>query len=144
MQQGHDDWQRAVILVLVTLFGAMATSYVRARAEGLGETCTVGFLQRTERVILLGIGGLLTHNVQYVVLWILAILTLATTFQRIIHVAGKLPGPEPRSPMDAHQEPTVPEKLEPEQTEPGAAPDDTDRTEIIQPAAEPDEPQERP
>jgi CDP-diacylglycerol--glycerol-3-phosphate 3-phosphatidyltransferase len=140
MQSGHDDWQRAVILVLVTLFGSMATSYVRARAEGLGETCTVGFLQRTERVILLGIGGLLTHNVQFVVLWILAVLTLATTIQRIIHVAGKLPGPEPRSPMDAYQEPTVPEKLEPEPAPGDESPfDDSERTEIIEPAFDPDD-----
>ena len=97
MNSGHDNWQRAVILVLVTMFGAMATSYVRARAEGLGETCTVGVWQRTERVMLLGAGGLISHHVLYGVLWVSAILTLVTTLQRIVHVAGKLPGPEPRA-----------------------------------------------
>ena len=100
MNSGHDNWQRAVILVLVTMFGAMATSYVRARAEGVGETCTVGVWQRTERVMLLGAGGLISHHVLYGVLWVSAILTLVTTFQRIIHVAGKLPGPEPRAGVD--------------------------------------------
>jgi CDP-diacylglycerol--glycerol-3-phosphate 3-phosphatidyltransferase len=97
MVAGHEDWIRAVALIMVTLFGALATSYVRARAEGLGETCDVGLLQRTERVILLGVGGLFTHHVQYIVLWVLAVLTLATTLQRIVHVAGKLPGPSPRA-----------------------------------------------
>lgn len=105
MDQGGDNWQRAVILVLVTMFGSLATSYVRARAEGVGETCNVGVLQRTERVLLLGLGGLLGHHVLYGVLWVLAILTLVTTMQRIVHVAGKLPGPEPRSPIDVHPGP---------------------------------------
>lgn len=95
MQKQPDNWDRAVILVLVTLFGSLVTSYVRARAEGVGETCYVGILQRTERIILLGAGALLGRHVLYGVLWVLAILTLVTTVQRILHVAGKLPGPGP-------------------------------------------------
>lgn len=95
MQKQPDNWDRAVILVLVTLFGSMATSYVRARAEGVGETCYIGVLQRTERILLLGLGGLLGRHVLYGVLWVLAILTLVTTVQRIVHVAAKLPGPGP-------------------------------------------------
>jgi CDP-diacylglycerol---glycerol-3-phosphate 3-phosphatidyltransferase len=95
MEGQPENWQRAVILVLVTLFGSLATSYVRARAEGLGETCYVGVLQRTERILLLGLGGLLGRHVLYGVLWVLAILTLVTTVHRIVHVAGKLPGSGP-------------------------------------------------
>lgn len=148
MAAGHDDWLRAVVLILITLFGSMATSYVRARAEGLGETCEVGILQRTERVILLGIGGLFTHHVLYIVLWILAVLTLATTLQRIIHVAAKLPGPPPRSPVDPPEDQAAraaaPEKLEPEPAPP-AEPDDADSTEIIEPQDSDEiEPEERP
>jgi len=91
-EQPH-QWQRAVILILVTMFGSLATSYVRARAEGVGETCQVGLLQRTERGLLLGVGGRCGRAVLVGVLWALAILTLATTLQRIVHVAAKLPGP---------------------------------------------------
>mgnify|MGYP007010889375 CR=1 FL=1 len=40
-------------MITGTVVGSLTTSYVRARAEGVGETCFVGFLQRTERVILL-------------------------------------------------------------------------------------------
>jgi CDP-diacylglycerol---glycerol-3-phosphate 3-phosphatidyltransferase len=105
MEKQPDNWQRAVILVLVTLFGSMATSYVRARAEGVGETCYVGVLQRTERILLLGLGGLLSRHVLYGVLWILAILTLVTTVQRILHVAGKLPGPGPVNRLQRAQDP---------------------------------------
>ena len=97
MSTQPDNWMRAVILILITMFGSLATSYVRARAEGVGETCYVGVLQRTERVLLLGLGGLLSRHVLYGVLWVLAILTLVTTIQRIAHVAGKLPGPDPEA-----------------------------------------------
>jgi phosphatidylglycerophosphate synthase len=86
-----------VVLILLTMFGSLATSYVRARAEGVGETCTVGLLQRTERVLLLAVGALIGGQVLLVVLAVLAVLTVATTVQRIVHVARKLPGPEVRS-----------------------------------------------
>ncbi|HOX25855.1 MAG TPA: CDP-alcohol phosphatidyltransferase family protein [Candidatus Krumholzibacteria bacterium] len=95
MSEQPANWRPAVVLVLVTMFGSLATSYVRARAEGVGETCQVGVLQRTERVLLLGLGGLLGGGVLVVVLAILAVLTLLTTLQRIVHVAAKLPGPDP-------------------------------------------------
>ena len=87
----------ALLLITLTVVGSLTTSYVRARAEGVGETCTVGFLQRTERVALLAAGLLLGR---WLLVWILAFLaaaTLATTVQRIVHVAAKLPGPGPRS-----------------------------------------------
>lgn len=85
----------AVLLILATVAGSLTTSYVRARAEGLGETCFVGWLQRPERIVLLVIGMILGGWVLPVVLAILAVLTLATTVQRLIHVARKLPAADP-------------------------------------------------
>ncbi|MEN8006049.1 MAG: CDP-alcohol phosphatidyltransferase family protein, partial [Candidatus Krumholzibacteriota bacterium] len=88
----------AVALVLITwvVVGSLTTSYVRARAEGVGETCNVGFLQRTERVIILTVALLLGRWAVELALWFLAVATLATTVQRIVHVAAKLPGAEPK------------------------------------------------
>lgn len=97
MRGQPERWQLAVVLILLTMFGSMGTSYVRARAEGVGETCKVGLLQRTERVILLAAGALIGGRVLLVVLAVLAVLTVATTVQRIVHVSRKLPGPEVRS-----------------------------------------------
>nr|MEE4268577.1 CDP-alcohol phosphatidyltransferase family protein [Candidatus Krumholzibacteria bacterium] len=91
------EGQLALLLITGTVVGSLTTSYVRARAEGVGETCFVGFLQRTERVILLTAGLLLGRWALVPVLGFLAIATLATTVQRIVHVAAKLPGPEPKS-----------------------------------------------
>ena len=85
----------ALVLITATVVGSLTTSYVRARAEGVGETCLVGFLQRTERVILLTVALLLGRWAVVPVLWFLAIATLGTTVQRMIHVAAKLPGPQP-------------------------------------------------
>jgi len=48
-----------LVLITATVVGSLTTSYVRARAEGVGETCFVGLLQRTERVIILTVGLLL-------------------------------------------------------------------------------------
>ena len=85
----------ALVLITWTVVGSLTTSYVRARAEGVGETCQVGWLQRTERVIILVLALLLGRWALVPVLWLLAIATMATTVQRIVHVAAKLPGAEP-------------------------------------------------
>jgi CDP-diacylglycerol--glycerol-3-phosphate 3-phosphatidyltransferase len=41
-----------------TFLGSTMVSYTRARAEGLGIECKVGFMQRAERMILLVLGSL--------------------------------------------------------------------------------------
>lgn len=46
-------------IVIVAMVGSLMVSYTRARAEALGVECKVGMMQRPERVVLLGIGGLL-------------------------------------------------------------------------------------
>ena len=83
----------ALLLITLTVVGSLTTSYVRARAEGVGETCLVGWVQRTERVVLLTLGLLIGRVALVPVLWFLAVATLATTTQRLVHVAAKLPGP---------------------------------------------------
>ncbi len=90
----------ALVLITCVVVGSLTTSYVRARAEGVGETCTVGFLQRTERVIILTVAMLLGRWAVVPVLLFLAAATLATTVQRIVHVAAKLPGAERHSQED--------------------------------------------
>jgi CDP-diacylglycerol--glycerol-3-phosphate 3-phosphatidyltransferase len=40
------------------LIGSMMVSYIRARAEGLGIECTVGFMQRPERVVVISAGAI--------------------------------------------------------------------------------------
>ena len=98
----------SLVLITAVVVGSLTTSYVRARAEGVGETCTVGFFQRTERVILLALALLLGRWAVELVLWFLAAATLATTVQSIVHVARKLEGPAPKRPPVLTQEPNDP------------------------------------
>jgi CDP-diacylglycerol--glycerol-3-phosphate 3-phosphatidyltransferase len=75
---------------LVCLVSGQVVSYAKARAEGLGVRCDVGIAERTERLILLGLGGgVYLVGVPYafeVSLWLLAALSLVTAGQRIVHV----------------------------------------------------------
>ena len=85
--------QTRLFLIFLTLIGSWMVSYTRARAEGLGIECKVGILQRPERLTIL-IAGLILRLV-LPALWILAIFTNITSFQRIYEVytqVGRLPG----------------------------------------------------
>jgi CDP-diacylglycerol--glycerol-3-phosphate 3-phosphatidyltransferase len=82
---------------LICLVGSQVVSYVRARAEGLGLTANVGLVERPERLVAVGIGGLLAgfgvkHGMT-VVLWLLAIGSVATVVQRIVHVYRQASAP---------------------------------------------------
>lgn len=48
------------VVTLLALSGSIMVSYVRARAEGLGLECKVGFMQRPERVVVLSLGAIIT------------------------------------------------------------------------------------
>ena len=78
-------------LVILTSFVSMGTvliPYVRAKAEALQVPCTIGLMERAERIILLSIGILFQWMEP--VLWILAILTHFTVLQRIYYVWEQL------------------------------------------------------
>ena len=80
-----------VALAYLALVGSLMVSYARARAEGVGlQAADVGWFQRPERIILLGLGLLLTPLNPAVLLVVLALMTLLTTItvlQRVLHVA---------------------------------------------------------
>lgn len=80
-----DPWM--AMLTVIALTGANLTSYARARAEGLGMTCTVGLVTRPERVLILGIG--LIAGVAAPAVWVLTMLGAFTAAQRIVHVYRK-------------------------------------------------------
>ena len=76
------------MLAFVTVVGSLCVSYVRARAEGEGVELYDGLFTRVVRILLLTLGlvaGLLTP-----VLWLLAVMTIATTFHRLFIVWLKL------------------------------------------------------
>ncbi len=68
------------------LAGSLMVSYVRARAEGLGEACKVGFMQRPERVIAIGVGALVGEVGLTVAVWVIAVLSNYTVLERVLHI----------------------------------------------------------
>ncbi|OQX75377.1 MAG: hypothetical protein B6D64_11750 [Bacteroidetes bacterium 4484_276] len=96
------------------MIGSIMVSYVRARAEGLGVECSVGIMQRPERVLTVGITAILYGVVSYftgdfkvnvdwlpiplfenisiftIPIFILAVLTNYTAFQRLNHCREKM------------------------------------------------------
>ena len=102
------------VFAFIAMIGSIMVSYVRARAEGLGEDCKIGIMQRPERVLTIGISAILyglisnfTGDFKVIVDWlpfplfenisiftipifILAILTNYTAFQRLNHCRKKM------------------------------------------------------
>jgi CDP-diacylglycerol--glycerol-3-phosphate 3-phosphatidyltransferase len=80
-----------VALAYIALIGSLMVSYARARAEGVGlQAAEVGWFQRPERIITLGIGLLLASVFPLaleLILAVLAVLTTITVLQRVAHVA---------------------------------------------------------
>jgi CDP-diacylglycerol---glycerol-3-phosphate 3-phosphatidyltransferase len=77
---------RMFSLTMVALVAAQVTSYVRAKAEGIDLTCSIGFLERGERAVLLVIGLVFHRWALEPVLWLLAVGSTVTVVQRIHHV----------------------------------------------------------
>ena len=77
-----------IYVVMLAMAGSLMISYTRARAEALGMECSIGLMQRAERVLLIGLAAVLFGDqnggiVLKVVLYVLAILTNLTVWQRI-------------------------------------------------------------
>jgi CDP-diacylglycerol--glycerol-3-phosphate 3-phosphatidyltransferase len=75
-----------------TFLGSTMVSYTRARAEGLGIECKVGFMQRAERMILLVLGTLIGtifkvfDPAMIVVLTAIAVVSNVTALERTLFV----------------------------------------------------------
>jgi len=75
---------KGALVCLATLVGAFLVSYTRARAEGLGESCHTGIMERPERVVLLAFGAITGWILP--VMWVMLVLTYITVIQRIYYV----------------------------------------------------------
>ena len=94
------------VIAIVALVGSVMVSYVRARSEGLGVSCAVGFWQRPERIITLGTASIITgitnpllitlsynylHDlILKITLIVLAVGANATAVRRMIHARSVL------------------------------------------------------
>jgi CDP-diacylglycerol--glycerol-3-phosphate 3-phosphatidyltransferase len=51
----NNHW--SLVAVFLALCGSLMVSYTRARAEGLGFEAKMGLMQRPERILIIGLGG---------------------------------------------------------------------------------------
>ena len=87
----------AVGATVLAVIGSYMVSYTRARAEALGVECKVGFATRAVRVVILSAGlvfakgaGLAEIELLEPAIYVLAALTIFTSFQRVFHVRKQL------------------------------------------------------
>ena len=80
-------WALVSLTAIAALIGSLLVSYARARAEGLGLDCKVGWVERPQRMVLLivagafGVGPWMSGA-----LLLLVVLTFVTAGQRVAHV----------------------------------------------------------
>jgi CDP-diacylglycerol--glycerol-3-phosphate 3-phosphatidyltransferase len=70
--------------IFLALCGSFMVSYARARAESLGFQVQSGFMQRPERIVLIGLGALIHIAAFKIAIWLVAILSNFTALQRIL------------------------------------------------------------
>jgi len=106
---GPGDNRLLMLVALLCLVLGVLTSYVKARAEGVGIACDVGIVERLERLLLVlfgtGFAGLGVPYALHVALWLLLVGSAVTVAQRIAAVhrgatvgAPAAPGTAPRAP----------------------------------------------
>ena len=96
-------WDIAALLTFLALMGSLLVSYTRARGEGLGVVCKIGFMQRPERVVvtalsLLGSGicgqcGIRSFDPLWIVavaMGVMAVFTNLTAIARINYMRKHL------------------------------------------------------
>jgi phosphatidylinositol phosphate synthase len=108
------DYLTSSIFAFIAMIGSIMVSYVRARAEALNVECKLGLMQRPERVLTIGISailygvvtswaGIFKFDVDWlpvplfenisiftIPIFVMAILTNFTAFQRLDHCRKKM------------------------------------------------------
>ena len=89
----------AVAATVIAVLASVMVSYTRARAEALGVTGDVGIAPRAVRVVILSVGLLFAKGASLgdfellePAVYVLAVLSIVTVFQRIFHVRSALKG----------------------------------------------------
>jgi len=91
----------ALVIVVTALGGSLLVSYARARGESVGVLCNVGVMQRAERLLLVGFGGVVDPAVTEWAGWmpgtlliallaLVALGTVGTAVYRTVWIAKRL------------------------------------------------------
>ncbi len=118
----EDPWGGLPAGLLCLVLGQVV-SYVKARAESVGLDADVGIAERSERLIIVGIGGLISgiggDGFEWglpAALWVLALLSFVTVVQRLLRAAAS-----DRANLARSTPPTPPAATPPAATSPDTA-----------------------
>ncbi len=84
------------IIAALAIHSSLTVSYVRARAENENVECSVGIAERAERLLIIVVGAIIAglsdepHDIMFLALALMIILSYITVFQRIYHTAVNL------------------------------------------------------
>jgi len=95
--QSHIHYAEWIVLLIgLTIIASFMVSYIRARAEAASLDCQVGIFTRSERVIILALGLLLSaiQPILVVALAIIAVMSVVTVVQRLLWV-NRMANPKP-------------------------------------------------
>ncbi len=88
---GEGNPYGGMVAALLSLALGQVVSYVKARAQSLGLNADVGIAERLERLLIVGVGGLISgFGLEWglpAALWVLATLSLITIIQRLVAAA---------------------------------------------------------
>jgi len=80
-------WAVVSLTAVLAMLGSFMVSYTRARAEGLGLECRVGWFERPERMVLIIVAGAFgVGRVMSFALILMAVLSFSTAIQRVVHI----------------------------------------------------------
>nr|WP_206037551.1 CDP-alcohol phosphatidyltransferase family protein [Rhodococcus sp. HNM0569] len=100
----HEDSKLLLVATLVCLVTSQVISYAKARAEASGLSADGGWIERPDRLIIVLVGagftGLGVDWAIHVAMWILAVGSIVTVFQRVVAVR-RAPGARELLPMTA-------------------------------------------
>jgi len=61
------DYFLSSLFAFIAMIGSIMVSYTRARAEGLGVDCSVGIMQRPERILIVGLSAVLCGTLSLII-----------------------------------------------------------------------------
>ena len=96
---GENNPYGGLVAALICLVFGQVVSYVKARAQSLGLNADVGIAERLERLLIVGLGGMVSGLGPAwglpAALWVLAALSVVTVLQRLIHASRTEQVPAP-------------------------------------------------
>lgn len=84
------EFPKISLLIFATFFASVLVSYIRARAQGIGNECNTGIFERPVRFLILVLGSFFLPPKSFpIVFWVILLGSIFTIGQRLSYVLKK-------------------------------------------------------